>query len=799
MTRAVQKGNRSSPHPPFGEPNLLIPAAVMFVLGASLILAWDYLAPETASEASTGPLAWILLVSCTASTVAALYMYCRRTRLIQEKAQIGRQRSQAFLNAIPDLIILVDRHNICTDFRAAPNAPPVFTNETILGRSISDFLPPQSALELIETIAATRNTEENHTIELDIHARKGRTRQVEARIVPYNKNEVLLIIREISDSHFMRRILRELAEDISTKTGDDFFTSMVRFLARTLHADYVLVGMMSDAAPYDVNVLAGTHGDKLISKQFNFHLEKLPTSRTLVGRRNLIVPQGLREHFSDDASLNDEETGTIVNVPLLDSLGRRCGILMVINGDISSYGQFSESIVQICADRAAGELEYETTMRALSDAVNQAEQLNQMKSNMLANLNHEFRTPMNGILGFAKILHRHIEDPEQRQYAHFIFQSAERLMNTLRDVIALAKLESNEISIQWMPVSLAGEVEDVVFSYRSQIEERGLTLRLDLPEELVSCRLDASLLGQVLKNLLDNALKFTQQGGIRIQCRAEEIDGENCGVIRVTDTGIGMSPEFQLRAFAAFTQESAGIDRQFEGSGIGLTIVQRFVSIMNGKVFVESRKGLGSTFTVAFPLLDSEAAQKEIDAISPDLEPELTGGNGAVPPKLNILVAEDDESNQRLIGMYLRDLANIDQALTAEQALAQCSDKKYDLILFDVNLGHGIRDGIEAYRKIRTRTENDAKVPIVAMTAYTLKYTRDTFLEEGFNDYISKPFNDVDIQALVIKYARELQTAQPRNQKDNSVEQRNNHCSPDGNQGRTDDVHEGAGNQHAPE
>ena len=784
----------------FSEPNLLIPAAVMFVLGAALILGWDALAPNPAAEASSGSLAWILLASCTASTVAALYFYCRRTRLIQEKAQIGRQRSQAFLNAIPDLIILVDRHNICTDFRAAPNAPPVFTNETILGKSISDFLPPQSALELTETIAATRKSQENHTIELDIKARKGRTRQVEARIVPYNTDEVLLIIREISDSHFMRRILRELAEDISTKTGEDFFTSMVRFLSRTLHADYVLVGMMSDSAPYDVTVLAGTHGDILLSNQFTFNLDKLPTSRTLVGRRSLIIPAGLRAYFSEDASLGDEETGTIVTVPLLDSLGRRCGILMVINGDISSYGQFSESIVQICADRAAGELEYETTMRALSDAVDQAEQLNQMKSNMLANLNHEFRTPMNGILGFAKILHRHIEDPEQRQYAHFIFQSAERLMNTLRDVIALAKLESNEISIQWMPVSLAGEVEDVVFSYRSQIEERGLTLRLDLPEDLISCRLDASLLGQVLKNLLDNALKFTQQGGIRIQCRAEEIEGEQYGVIRVTDTGIGMSPEFQMRAFVAFTQESAGIDRQFEGSGIGLTIVQRFVSIMNGKVFVESRKGLGSTFTIAFPLLDSEAAQKEIDAISQEHQEHASvGGNGAMPPRLNVLVAEDDESNQRLIGMYLRDLADIDQALTAEQAIAHCSAKRYDLILFDVNLGQGIRNGIEAYRTIRSQTANDAQVPIVAMTAYTLKYTRDTFLEEGFNDYISKPFNDVDIQALVLKYARELQVAQTRTHNLESVKQGNNHCSPQGNQRRTDDVHEGSGNQHSPE
>ena len=354
------------------------------------------------------------------------------------------------------------------------------------------------------------------------------------------------------------------------------------------------------------------------------------------------------------------------------------------------------------------------------------------KSEFLANISHEVRTPMNGILGMAALLLRSDLSPEHREQVEIIESSAEGLMQLLDHVLDISKIEAGKMSLSLQDFSLGETIRGVAGLLLPRAAAKGIELRLWLSDELPDrLRGDPLRLRQVLFNLVGNAIKFTHRGSVELRAEKVEPGAEDLRIrFTVRDTGIGISPEFLPQLFSPFTQEDASITRKFGGTGLGLAISRRLVELMGGTTEVESVVGVGSTFsiTVPFALADSPAEE----TIAVPVEAELACRQG-----YRILVVDDDGMN-RLVALRTLEVLGFrsDAVGNGLEALEALERKHYDLVLMDCQMPK--LDGYEATRRLRRR-ETGAQVPVVAMTAHTRTEDREECLAAGMNDHIAKP------------------------------------------------------------
>ena len=380
-------------------------------------------------------------------------------------------------------------------------------------------------------------------------------------------------------------------------------------------------------------------------------------------------------------------------------------------------------------------------MARLREARAEAERVAHLKSAFLANMSHEIRTPLTGIIGFAQVLAKRVAEQNQR-YALLIERGGRKLLDVLNAVLTLAKLEADRADFQLKRVDVAAEAEQAVQLFQERAREKGLMLSFAAEPAArdARVRIDPGALGSILQNLIGNAIKFTAEGGVAVTL---ERDGGRLRV-RVRDTGQGIDAAFRPHLFDAFRQESMGIGRSHEGSGLGLTITKRLVDLMGGAIKVESRPGEGSAFAVAFPVV--EAAPEEPAAPAPAAPPRATGGEAA--ERARVLVAEDNPNTQLLMRELLEPYGEVTLASTAGEALAAAEDppggRPFELVLLDINLG-GRRSGTDVARRLRAMPAYE-DVPIAALTAHALPGDRERFLQMGFDTYLSKPF---DVDALL--------------------------------------------------
>ncbi len=362
---------------------------------------------------------------------------------------------------------------------------------------------------------------------------------------------------------------------------------------------------------------------------------------------------------------------------------------------------------------------------ALVKAKEQAEEVARMKSAFLANMSHEIRTPLTGILGFAGVLAEEVED-EHREFVQLIEKSGKRLLETLNSVLDLARLEADQMEVDVDQLDVGEQVEEVVRLLTPLASEKGLHLETIVEAPGVQARLDSGCLNRILNNLVGNAIKFTASGSVTARVTADS----KRVTIQVEDSGIGIDEEFLPNLFEEFKQESTGIGRSHEGSGLGLTITRRLVEIMHGTIEVESEKGVGSTFTVSFPRVDTVIPKAEA-------EPELSNGAPAAN-QARVLVLDDNESARLLIERMLRGSFAADIAGSFTEALGYARAKDYDIVLLDIHLSED-ESGVELMEELRAMPAYQ-DVPIIAFTAFALPGDRDRFLNEGFTGYLSKPF-----------------------------------------------------------
>ena len=371
-------------------------------------------------------------------------------------------------------------------------------------------------------------------------------------------------------------------------------------------------------------------------------------------------------------------------------------------------------------------------------AKEQAEEAARLKSNFLANMSHEIRTPLTGILGFSSILAEEITDPKHREFVTLIEKSGRRLMETLNSVLDLARLESGGMELTMEPVLVAEAVHQIVHLMQPMAGDRNILLQEAISDPEAKANLDVGALNRVLTNLVGNAIKFTEEGSVTVEMDASP----SSIVLRVRDTGVGIDAEFLPRLFNEFEQESTGIGRSHEGSGLGLTITYQLVKRMNGTISVESTKGVGSVFEVRFPRTVQSSSRPDIAPEQHEILSKSEQSKGR-----SVLVVDDNETTRFLMERMLEAEYETHAAGTAEDAVAAASDVRYDAVLMDINLGAEV-SGEDVMHRFR-HLEGYAQVPIVAFTAYALPGDHERFLSAGFDGYLSKPFTKQQVLALL--------------------------------------------------
>lgn len=370
----------------------------------------------------------------------------------------------------------------------------------------------------------------------------------------------------------------------------------------------------------------------------------------------------------------------------------------------------------------------------LKDALENAEKANYLKNAFLANMSHEIRTPLNGILGFASLLENELallDTPELYEYANAIEKSGERLLHLLNNIIDISRLEANDIPLKAEQIEVTEVIQQSIENYRFRANEKGIKIVSHLIDSSIEA--DKQTFGRLISEIVDNAVKYTEKGFIKIVAECDLAD-EQC-IIKIQDTGIGIDQDYLPHIFEAFRQESLGYTRQYQGAGLGLPLAKRLCQKMGGKLEIRSEKAVGTTVEIRFPLQS---------ALKNETKTSLNEETITTPARLlNIFIVEDDAASRSILTRMLNKYATSYVASDGDEAIQLAGkliaeDIKPDVFLFDINLP-APWDGIKLMKHFKTLYTEFGNTPFIAQTAYAMAGDEEKILEEGFDAYLSKP------------------------------------------------------------
>ena len=384
----------------------------------------------------------------------------------------------------------------------------------------------------------------------------------------------------------------------------------------------------------------------------------------------------------------------------------------------------------------------------------EVERATRAKSDFLASMSHEIRTPLNAILGMADLLSATLLNDDQRKYVEIFQRAGSNLLNLINDILDLSKVEAGHLSLEAIDFELADVVGRATELIRVRALEKGLAVTSAIAPELPPWFIgDPTRLRQILLNLLGNSMKFTGQGSLHIAVQPDP-DDHTPGSLRfaIRDTGIGIPADKLTSIFENFTQADTSTTRKYGGTGLGLSISRQLVELMNGRLWVESELGKGSTFyfTSKFGVSERRAA-----TVAAGESPAGRNATAADLAPMHILLADDSADNRFLIQAYLKGSACVLQfAENGEIALAKMKTEHYDLVLMDAHMP--VMDGYQATEKFREweRAESQASLPVLALTADAFKESIEKSVQVGFNAHLTKPIRKATLVEAINRYAR---------------------------------------------
>ena len=407
----------------------------------------------------------------------------------------------------------------------------------------------------------------------------------------------------------------------------------------------------------------------------------------------------------------------------------------------NAYSEADKKMLKFVSDQISLSIHRKNSELKITQALEKATESDRLKSAFLANMSHEIRTPMNGILGFANLLkNEDITDKDRLQYISIIEKSGKRMLGIINDLIDISKIESGMTELIISDFNLNNSLEYVFSFFKPEAEAKGIELSyttgLKIKDALIKS--DREKVYAILINLVKNAIKYTNSGQIKF---AYELKADTIN-FTVEDTGIGIPKDKLNSIFNRFVQADSKLSNSYEGVGLGLAITKAYIELLDGKIAVESENQKGSKFCFEIPYIAGEKLQK------PE-KTEKTMTDNKPKTKLNILVAEDDIINRKLFPYLLKDIAK-ELIMTTNGAEAVDKFNKttnIDLILMDLKMPE--MDGYEATSQIRSSNKD---IKIIALSAFALETERKKALENGFNDYVSKPISKVELFKAIAQY-----------------------------------------------
>jgi signal transduction histidine kinase/CheY-like chemotaxis protein len=534
----------------------------------------------------------------------------------------------------------------------------------------------------------------------------------------------------IQEQQRHEKLLEGLFSGTANYTGEDYLKNLIKNLSELLNTKYAFVGEVNECRKSVKTISVYGHGS--YQENFSYLLEGTPCDNVMQ-EETCSYPRHIQDLFPKDKILVQMNAESYIGALLFDSQKQALGIVAVLDTEEIVDEKTACSVLNIFAQRAGVELERKNKDAQLLEAKNIAESSNTAKNEFFAVMSHELRTPMNVILGMSDALLEVVKDESQIKYLEIQKRAASGLLELLSDILDVSKIErgilvkhDNYFSSEFLFQS----VLDIIDPSRDNPQ-----LKVDFMSEMPSNFFgDSQRIRQILLNIIGNALKFTPNGKVNIQVSFEkQSEAKGQLVVMVIDNGIGIPKEKLEEILMPFTQVDSSNSRKYGGSGLGLSIVNKLIELLGGKLTIQSEVDKGSIFEVIIPVGYTQEDIADDKGPKTEISRTLVGHQ-------SILLAEDSEDNVELIKLYLKNTDyQLEVVSNGEQALKACKSKKYDLVLMDIQMP--MMDGLEATKKIRDFEERNALQPvsIFALTANAQMNDIEETKRAGFNRHIIKP------------------------------------------------------------